>query len=243
MANILVVERMTVGRRGTRRLPKNLPWDIPGRDQLEQALHNAGLAIIAVEKVDEAPPPADPGSDDKSRLRTELEALVNEANGSELARLEDAVTVSPDDGLNERFWGPAPDPVTAAEAVVADLTEQFAQRRDLAANSIGREAVAELLGISPQSVTDKLESRKLVGIKVGREWRLPRWQFDPDNTTGTLPELNVVQAAFPGGPVSLSRWMMRPNPEFDGRTPREETIANGSASVIKVARNLTAAGW
>jgi hypothetical protein len=37
--------------------------------------------------------------------------------------------------------------------------------------------------------------------------------------------------------------MMRPNPEFDGRTPREETIANGSASVINVARNLTAAGW
>ena len=231
---------MTVGSRGARRLPKNLPWDIPGRDQLEQALHNAGLAIIAVEKVDEAPSPANPGADHKSRLRAELEALVNDADESELARLEDAVTVSPDDGLNERFWGPAPDSVTAAEAVVADLTEQFAQRRDLAANSISREATAELLGISPQSVTDKLESRKLVGIKVGREWRLPRWQFDPDNTTGTLPELNVLQAAFPGGPVSLSRWMMRPHPEFDGRTPREETIANGTQAW---ARNLTAAGW
>jgi hypothetical protein len=242
MAGILVVERMTVGSRGTRRLPKDLPWDIPGRDQLERALQNAGLAIIAVEKV-QGQSPADPGSDDKSRLRAELEALVDEADESELARLEEAVTVSPDDGLDERFWGPAPDSMTAAEAVVADLTDQFAQRRELAANSVGREAAAELLGISPQSVTDKLESRKLVGIKVGREWRLPRWQFDPDNTTGTLPELNVLQAAFPGGPVSLSRWMMRPNPEFDGRTPREETIAHGSAPVIKVARNLTAAGW
>lgn len=241
MAGILVVERMTVGGRGTRRLPKNLPWDIPGREQLEQALQTAGLAIIAVEKVQEAP--ADPGSDDTSRLRAELAALVNEADESELARLEEAVTVSVDDGLDERFWGPAPDPVTAAEAVVADLTEQFAQRRDLATNSIGREAAAELLGISPQSITGKLEARKLVGIKVGREWRLPRWQFDPDNTAGALPDLNVLQAAFPGGPVSLSRWMMRPNPEFDGRTPREETIASGSASVIKVARNLTAAGW
>jgi len=79
--------------------------------------------------------------------------------------------------------------------------------------------------------------------KVGREWRLPRWQFDPDNTTGALPDLDVLQAAFPGGPVSLSRWMMRPHPEFDGRTPREETIAHGSKSVIKVARTLTAAGW
>jgi hypothetical protein len=35
---------------------------------------------------------------------------------------------------------------------------------------------------------------------------------------------------------------MRPNPEFDGRTPRDEVVARGSASVIKVARALTAAG-
>jgi hypothetical protein len=58
--------------------------------------------------------------------RAELEALVDEANESELARLEEAVTVSPDDGLDD-FCGPAPDSVTAAEAIVADLTEQFAQ--------------------------------------------------------------------------------------------------------------------
>ena len=37
--------------------------------------------------------------------------------------------------------------------------------------------------------------------------------------------------------MSLSRWIMRPHPEFGGRTPREETIAHGSQSVIKVARN------
>ncbi|BBZ41368.1 hypothetical protein MCNS_44310 [Mycobacterium conspicuum] len=238
-----MVERTTVGSRGTRRLPKNLPWDIPGRDQLEQALQNAGLAIIAVEKIEESPSPANPGSDDKSRLRVELEALVNEANESELARLEGAVTVSSDDGLNERFWGPAPDSVAAAEAIVADLTDQFAQRRDLAANSFSRDAAAKLLGVSSQSVTDRLESRKLVGIKVGREWRLPRWQFDPDSTTGVLSDLDVLQAAFPGGPVSLSRWIMRPHPEFGGRTPREEAVTRGSQSVINVARNLTAAGW
>ena len=74
------------------------------------------------------------GSDDKARLRAELEALVNEADDSEFARLAAAVTASPDDGLDERFWGPTPDSVTAAEAVVADLTDQFAQRRELAAN-------------------------------------------------------------------------------------------------------------
>jgi hypothetical protein len=242
MDGFLVVERVTVDNRETRRLP-DLSWDIPGREQLEQALQDAGLAIIAVESLEEPQEPslADPRSDDKARLRAELEALVNQADESELARLE-AAAGSPVDGLDERFWGPAPDSVTAAEAVVADLTDQFAQRRDLAANSISRGAAAKLLSISAQSVTDKLEAQKLVGIKVGREWRLPRWQFDPDNVTGALPDLDVLQAAFPGGPVSLSRWIMRRNPEFDGRTPREEAVAHGSASVIKVARALTAAG-
>jgi hypothetical protein len=87
------------------------------------------LAIIAVESLEEAQEPslAEPRSDDKARLRAELEALVNEADESELARLEAAATASPDDGLDERFWGPAPDSVTAAAAVVADLTDQFAQ--------------------------------------------------------------------------------------------------------------------
>ena len=83
------------------------------------------------------------------------------------------------------------------EAVVADLTDQFAQRRQLAANSISREAAAKLLAITPQSITDKLESRKLVGIKMGREWRLPRWQFSHrDNTTGVLPDLNIFRRCF-----------------------------------------------
>lgn len=243
MQAMLVVEQVKVGSHGKRRLPEKLPWDIPGRQKLEQALQDAGLAIIAIEEVDDATSAAGRGPDAKTRLRAELEALVNEADESERARLETAVTVQPDDGLHERFWGPSPDSVTAAEAVVADLTDQFAQRRNLAANGVSREAAAKMLAISPQSITDKLESGKLLGIKVGRQWRLPRWQFDPDNTTGVLPDLDVLQAAFPGGPVSLSRWINRPNPEFDGRTPRDEMVAHGSASVMKVVRALTAAGW
>ena len=80
-------------------------------------------------------------------------------------------------------------------------------------------------------------------MKVGREWRLPPWQFDPDNPAGVLPDLDGLQAAFPGGPVSLSRWMMRAQPEFDGRTPAQEVAIHGSAPVIALARALTAAAW
>ena len=206
-----------------------------------QALRDSGFEITFLES--EVPQSADLVIDDREGLRTKVEALVNQADESELARLEAAATAKPSDDLDERFWGPAPDSVTAVKAVVDDLSEQFAQRRRLAEDSLSREEVAKLLGIAAQSVTSKLESGKLIGIKVGREWRLPRWQFDPDNTSGVLPDLDTLQAAFPGGPVSLSNWIIRAQPEFDGRTPRDDMLIHGSAPVIKVARALTAAGW
>jgi hypothetical protein len=58
-----------------------------------------------------------------------------------------------------------------------------------------------------------------------------------------LPDLNTLQAVFPGGPVSLSQWILRPQPEFDGRNPREELILHGSAAVIELAGVLTAIAW
>ena len=216
MDGFVVVERTAVGGG----LPNDLPSNIAGREQLEHALQNAGLAIVAVERVEEAhlPSPGATRSDGKSRLRAELEALVNEADESD-SHLEAAATASRDVGLDERFWGPAPDSVTAAEAVVADLVDQFAQRRDLAANSFGRQEAAKLLSISPQSVTDKLESRKLVGIKVGREWRLPRWQFDPDKRHRRTTRPRRLTGGFSrrtGKPLAMGH---APQPRIGGRTP------------------------
>jgi hypothetical protein len=121
------------------------------------------------------------------------------ADDSEVARLEGAATAESPDDLDDRFWGRGPDSVTAVKAVFADLSDQFAQRQQLVANGISRDDAAELLSITAQSVTAKLASRKLVGIKVSREWRLPTWQFDRDVPTGVLPDLETLQAVFPGG--------------------------------------------
>jgi signal recognition particle subunit SEC65 len=241
MTEIFVLEPVAVDEHG-RRVPDDLPMEGPERDKLENALRESGYAIISI-NADAAPPASPRGATDKKQLRAAVEALVNEADDSEVARLEAAATVESPDDLDERFWGPGPDSVTAVRAVFADLSDQFAQRQHLAANGISRDDAAELLGIAAQSVTAKLASRKLVGIKVGREWRLPTWQFDPDVPTGVLPDLNTLQAAFPGGPVSLSRWMLKAQPEFNGRNAREEMIVHGSAPVIELARALTATGW
>ena len=210
------------------------------RGRLEDVLRDSGYAIVPVDALSTA----DPSAEDQRQLRAAVTALVNAADDAELARLEAAATSTPaDDDLDERFWGPAPDSVTATRAVFDDLSDQFARRRRLTAEGISRHQAAELLGVSSQSITAKLASGKLVGIKDRREWRLPTWQFDADNPTGVLPDLDSLQAVFPGGPVSLTRWMLRPQPEFDGRTGREEMVVHGSEPVIELARVLTAVAW
>jgi hypothetical protein len=208
----------------------------PERDKLEDALRESGYAIVAID-----PTAASPA--DTTDLRDAIAAVVDEADQSEVARLEAAAATESPDDLDELFWGPAPDSVTAVTAVLADLSDQFAQRHQLAADGISRDATAELLGITAQSVTAKLAARKLVGIKLGREWRLPTWQFDSDVATGVLPDLDTLQAVFPGGPVTLSQWMLRAQPEFDGRSAREEMIVHGSTPVIELAQVLTATAW
>ncbi len=145
--------------------------------------------------------------------------------------------------LDAKLWGSAPDPATVTKAAFSDLQDQFAARRQLSEASISREEAARLLEVAPQSITAGLAAHKLVGIKVGREWRLPRWQFNPDFPSGVLPKLDVLQSVFPGGVVSLSAWMQSEQPEFGGRRPRDEMALRGVAPVIALAESLTAAAW
>ncbi|MCX2933084.1 DUF2384 domain-containing protein [Mycobacterium sp. CVI_P3] len=199
-------------------------------DMVAETLRAKGIAIV------------NPAGD-ADQLRAAVAAVVHEADDAEVDRLRSATASGPDDGLEERLWGPAPDSQTASRAVFDDLAGQFAARRELAEGCLRREEAAALLGVAPQSITAKLAARKLVGLKAGREWRLPAWQFDPDDPSGVLPDLDTLQEVFPGGVVSLSRWMQRPNPEFGDRPPSIEMARGGAAKVIAAARALTAAAW
>jgi excisionase family DNA binding protein len=241
MTEIFVLEPAAVDE-PVDRIPEGLPVGSPERGDLERALRKAGLAIVPVDAVID-PPDLETAPADHRQLRASVAAVVNVATDAERDRLHTAVASNPDDGLDEKFWGPAPDSITASQAVFADLKDQFAQRHQLAAESISRDEAAELLGVAAQSITTKLAAGKLVGIKVGREWRLPVWQFDPDDPSGVLPDLDNLQSVFPGGVVSLSRWMHHKQPEFDGRSPHAEMVLHGSAPVIALAEVLTAAGW
>ncbi|NDV10163.1 helix-turn-helix domain-containing protein [Rhodococcus sp. IEGM 248] len=139
-------------------------------------------------------------------------------------------------------WGPAPTPAQTVTLEEENLQLQVDQRRAQLAASFTRTQVADILGVSRQTVSDMAADGRLIGLKDGREWRFPTWQFTPDRADPVLPDLDRLTRAFPGGEVSLSRWMTRPNTTFAGRTPAQE-MARDSDHVITVATGLTAAGW
>ncbi|MDI9913766.1 antitoxin Xre/MbcA/ParS toxin-binding domain-containing protein [Rhodococcus sp. IEGM 1379] len=153
------------------------------------------------------------------------------------------MTLSGNDDLDEESWGTVPTRAEVFEAVVGNLANQYAARQALAATSLTCKQAAHQLGIRKQAITAKIDEGKLIGLKQGREWRLPAWQFVPDSASEIVPRLDALQAAFPGGPVSLSAWMNKPSNEFDGRTPLQELLAHGPGGVVVHAQRLTAAGW
>ncbi|MBP1054285.1 helix-turn-helix domain-containing protein (plasmid) [Rhodococcus pyridinivorans] len=136
-------------------------------------------------------------------------------------------------------WGPAIPDEKVATLEQANLKLQVEHRRQELSASMSRTQAADLLGVSPQTVSEWVAQHKLVGLKDGREWRFPAWQFTPDNAEPVLPDLDRLVATFPGGEVSLSRWMNRANDNFAGRTPAQE-MARDSDHVIAIVETLAA---
>ncbi|MCJ0907131.1 antitoxin Xre/MbcA/ParS toxin-binding domain-containing protein [Rhodococcus sp. ARC_M6] len=153
------------------------------------------------------------------------------------------MTLSGNDDLDEESWGTVPTRTEAFEAIVGNLANQYAARQAIAATGLTCKQAAHLLGIREQAITAKIDEGKLIGLKRGREWRLPAWQFVPDNASGIVPRLDTLQAVFPGGPVSLSAWMNKPSNEFAGRTPLQELLAHGPDGVVAHAQRLTGSAW
>jgi signal recognition particle subunit SEC65 len=103
MTAIFVLEPVAVDELG-RWLPDDLPINTPARDTLERVLRESGYAIVSIDAGTASP--IDPDAD-RSRLRAAVEAVVNEADDSEVQRLQAAAAAVEADELDERFWAPA----------------------------------------------------------------------------------------------------------------------------------------
>jgi excisionase family DNA binding protein len=127
-------------------------------------------------------------------------------------------------------YGPEPTAEAAAWNAAVGI-----ERRVLLEQSITRDEAAEILGVTSQAVSAMLKRGDLAALKVGRERRLPRWQFDPDSDSGILPGLRDVLASYPASLVAMSRWAETESPDLGGIRPRSaqhsmtESCAEASA--------------
>ncbi len=136
-------------------------------------------------------------------------------------------------------FGEQPDKSAYITALGRDVALGSARRHDVVAKSLGRGQAAELLGITPRAVSRRLDRRALVGLKDGREWRIPAWQFAPEFEDGVLPGIRELAERFPGGVTSLSRWMRRENADLDDLAPVEAVRRGRLDSVLGLCQNLT----
>lgn len=148
-----------------------------------------------------------------------------------------------DDELDAAQWGRGPSPSERRQAALENLRRQYDARRAVVAASMTRSEAAELLDVSQQAVLDRLEAGDLVGLKKGREWRLPAWQFSPDAERGFVSGLAQLRGVFPGGVVSLTEWATAANVELDGATPAAELAAGRVEGVVRAAGAGTSSAW
>lgn len=172
-----------------------------------------------------------------------VEALDRVPSETQAAFLHAISPSSPESDLDPALWGPAPSPAAAKEAALADLAEQFTGRRETFERSLTVADVAGLLGVSDQAVRDRITAGDLVALRPGKQWRLPAWQFNPDTPRGFVPGLRRLQEVFPGGVVTLSRWVAAPSPDLDNQTPADRLVSGDVEAVVGLAETLTAASW
>lgn len=139
--------------------------------------------------------------------------------------------------LDRDLWGPPPTSRRVRAAAADNLATGIARRRAVLADALRRQDVARALGKSEQAVSGMLERRALLGLKVGREWRIPSWQMAPELPLGVLPGLRELSAAYGDGVVSLSGWIQHGHPDLDGVTPRAALLRGEVAGVLVAARS------
>jgi excisionase family DNA binding protein len=137
-------------------------------------------------------------------------------------------------------YGPEPTAQAVSDAAAWNTAISAERRRLLIERSVTREQAAEILDVTAQAVSSMLRRGGLAGFKVGREWRLPRWQFDPDSDSGLLSGLRDVLAGYPGSVVGLSRWIETESPDLDGLTPRMALQRGRVGEVLVLIRALSA---
>jgi hypothetical protein len=179
------------------------------------------------------------GTATRDDLLDTLTGLASRRSPEELKALVQALSgLDQPDQVDERRWGPAPR--NPARTRFENIARLQAKRAEVLADAVTREQAARLLGVSPQQVSNLLDSAELVGVRDRGRWALPRWQFTADRT---LPMLRELIRAYPGGAVGLSLWATSPSVDLSGLTPAQALATGDCTEAIHAAQALDAAAW
>lgn len=140
-------------------------------------------------------------------------------------------SAEPDD-LDADVWGPRPSTTELLAATVRGHQLARQARANVIAASLTREQAAEALGVGQRHISTLVRDGDLVALEEAGQLRLPSWQLRPDSPKGRLEGLAEVAAAYAGGPVALTEWMLHPNPALQARTPADALGEGDLAAVL-----------
>lgn len=120
--------------------------------------------------------------------------------------------------------GLSPAPLEPGEE--APLTQTALEYARLLQSSLSVAEAAGLLGVNPSRVRQRLiaDPPSLYGIKEGKSWRVPRFQFAGRKP---VPGIAAVIAALPRNlhAVAVGRWLTTPHPDLRVGRNQERQVA------------------
>jgi hypothetical protein len=172
--------------------------------------------------------------DDRPDVAAVVEALLR--HGPELteALLDALDDLNVVDDLDERIWGPPPDPADVLTTTVRSFARHEAARARARSTALTAGEVAVQLGCEAERVAQLIASGELLILDNEDEVLVPDWQLHSATSDGLLPGIAAVAAAFDGGVLMLGQWVHRPNPGLRGRTP-VRALAGGDVDAVQVA--------
>lgn len=117
------------------------------------------------------------------------------------------------------------------------LFNYFQHRRLLLSNSIGAVEAAEMLGVSKQTIHDRIREGKLIGIIDANVMKLPIFQFDPEGPNGVVSGLSEVLKEMNGNMLGKISWLISKNMILENKSPIEILKSGDIKRVLSEARS------
>jgi hypothetical protein len=120
------------------------------------------------------------------------------------------------------------------------LEATFRERERLLQDSLSTQQVAALLRVSRQTPHDRVRAKGLLAIEDTGGLKFPLWQFDAEGPGGVVQGLPEVLGALKVGELAKARWLERPNPVLENRSPIDALKAGEVERVVREARSVGA---